>query len=700
MTQHARPPKGSIRGLEPHRAHAPGPPTEDHHLAMERDFRRRFVVVLALIVPTLVLSPSIQHWLGFRLDFPGSGLALAALATVIVFYGAWPFFRGARAQLESRRLGMDVLVSLAVGAGYLFSLAGTFFLETMDIYWESGTLVLAFLFGHWMEMRVLRGTSGALRALLQLVPKVANRIEDGEVREVPLEDVSVGDLLLVRPGEKIPIDGRVVEGVSSVNESMVTGESKPVLKSPGDEVIGGTLNGEGALRFRVTRTGSETALAQIIELVMEAQQTKPKVQRLAERAAHYLTLTAIVVGAGTFLFWDFAAGRSVVFAMTLAITVVVITCPHALGLAIPLVSTVSSALAARRGMLIRNAEVTEVAHRVSVVLFDKTGTLTRGELGVTEVIARGDEDEAIRLAAALEVESEHPLARAVVEEAARRGLAIPHAEGFQAIPGRGARATVEGHELVLGSRTLMEERGVDLSGIRPDIERLGARGDSVVYAARQGELLAAIAMADIVRDESREAVRKLCEMGLEVWMITGDGRLVAEHVARELGVTDYFAEVLPEQKAEKVRELQSRGKVVAMVGDGVNDAPAITQADVGIAIGAGTDVAIEAGSVILVRNDPRAVVDLIRLSRATMRKMRQNLGWATGYNVVAIPVAAGVLVPYGIVLQPAIAALLMAASTICVAVNAMLLMRSRIGPAEERAHQPPVPTRAQVVHHH
>jgi P-type Cu2+ transporter len=378
----------------------------------------------------------------------------------------------------------------------------------------------------------------------------------------------------------------------------------------------------------------------------------------------------------------------------------VITCPHALGLAIPLVNTVSSALAAGRGMLIRNAEVTEVARRLDVVLFDKTGTLTKGEFGVTEVLAPADADEAIRLSAALEVESEHPLARAVVEEARRRGLEVPRAQDFRAIPGRGAQAKVEGQELLLGSRALMDEQGIDLSAVRADVERLGQRGDSVIYASRGGRLLAAIAMADIIRDESREAVKALREIGLEVWMITGDSPLVADHVARELGLTDYFAEVLPEQKSEKVRELQSRGKVVAMIGDGINDAPAITQANVGIAIGAGTDVAIEAGSVVLVRNDPRAVVDLIRLSRATMRKMRQNLAWATGYNVVAIPVAAGVLVPYGVVLQPAVAALLMAASTISVAINAMLLRRTRIGATGPRAPAPRVPVPAPATHQH
>lgn len=683
---HAHPAPGAVRGAEPHGAHAPGAEADDHYVGMERDFLRRFLVVLVLIVPTLALSPSIQGWLGVDWSFSGSEITLALLASVIVLWGAWPFFVGARRQLAQKTLGMDVLVSLAVLAGYLFSL-GSLIAATEDLYWEISTLVLAFLFGHWMEMRAIRGTAGALRALLKLIPPVANRIQDGAIQEVPLERVGVGDLLLVRPGEKIPIDGVVLDGASSVNESMLTGESKPVAKAPGDAVIGGTLNGEGTLRMRVERTGKDTALAQIVALVMEAQETKPRVQRLAERAAHYLTLTAIIVGTTTFLVWLLPLDASLVFAATTAITVVVITCPHALGLAIPLVNTVSSSLAAGRGMLIRNAEVTEVARRLDVVLFDKTGTLTKGEFGVTEVLApETDADEALRIAASLEIESEHPLARAVVVAAAERGLRVPPAAEFRAIPGRGATATVEGRRVVIGSRALMREEGVDLTPVRADVARLGQRGDTVVYAAAEGRLLAAIAMADIVRDESREAVRRLREMGLEVWMITGDIRAVAQRVATDLGLTDFFAEVLPEHKAAKVRELQERGKIVAMVGDGVNDAPAITQANIGIAIGAGTDVAIEAGSVILVRNDPRSVVDLIELSRATTRKMRQNLGWATGYNIVGIPIAAGVLAPWGIVLPPAVAALLMAASTISVAVNALLLRRARIG--EPPAAQP------------
>ncbi len=691
---HRGPAPADPRGLAPHGAHPPDGGSEEHYVGMERDFRRRFIVVLVLIAPTLALSPSIQKWLGIRLDFPGRDVVLALLASVIVLWGAWPFFRGARDELRSRVLGMNVLVSLALGAGYLFSLA-TFFVQAMDLYWEISTLALAFLFGHWMEMRAIRGTAGALRALLKLIPPTANRIEDGEIREVALDHVNVGDLLLVRPGEKMPIDGDVVEGASSVNESMVTGESRPVVKSPGAPVLGGTVNGEGTLRMRVTRTGEGTALAQIVKAVEEAQRTKPRVQRIAERAAHYLTLTAIVVGSGTFLFWSLVAQRGVVFAVTLAITVVVVACPHALGLAIPLVNTVSSAMAAKRGMLIRDAEVTEVSRHLDVVLFDKTGTLTRGEFGVTDVFAPGDPNEALRLVAALEIESEHPLARAVVDEARKRGITAARAADFQAIPGRGARAIVEGAVVLLGSRALMTQEGIDLSSAAAEVERAGRRGDTVVYAASDGRLLAAIAMADLVRDESRDAVSALRGMGLEVWMITGDSRLVAEHVAQELGLTGHFAEVLPEQKAAKVKELQGRGKVVAMVGDGINDAPAITQADVGMAIGAGTDVAIEAGAVVLVRNDPRSVVDLIRLSDATMRKMRQNLAWAVGYNVAAIPVAAGVLVPVGLVLPPAVAALLMAASTISVALNALLLKRARLDrpPRSHRRRARPSPLR-------
>ena len=660
----------------------------DHHAMMEADFRRRFWVVLALTIPVLLLSPTIQQWFGFSLTFPGYRYLLFAMATVITIYGTWPFYKNARQALRSGVLDMSVLVSIAVSAGYLFSVGSTFIFTAVDFYWEVSTLVAVLLLGHWLEMRAVRGTAGALKELTKLIPPMANRIaEDGSVEEVPTLEVRKGDLLLVRPGEKVPMDGRVVEGQSSVNEAMITGESKPVSKTVGDEVIGGTLNGEGALRIRVEKTGEEMALAQIINLVKEAQASKPPVQRLADRAAHWLTIIAVVVALITFLFWFFISAQSAVFALTLAVTVLVIACPHALGLAIPVVTTISTSLGARNGMLIRNAEATETARRLDAVIFDKTGTLTKGEFGVTDVVLLGDWDEEtlLRRVAAVEVNSEHTIAQGIVRTAQERELSLPQATGFEAVPGKGAKATVEGSRLFIGNQALMEQIGVAVPD-DPRLVDLAQQGKTVVFVATETEgdregsplLVGAIGLADMVREESREAVRALKRMGLEVAMLTGDSRSVADWVAGELELDTIFAEVRPEQKADKVKELQRQGKVVAMVGDGINDAPALVQADVGIAIGAGTDVAVESAQVVLVKNDPRDVVRLIRLSRATMSKMTQNLVWATAYNVVAIPMAAGVLQPLGIVLRPEWGALIMSASTVIVAVNALLLRRASL----------------------
>ncbi len=650
----------------------------DHHAMMEKDFRRRFWVVLGLTVPVLVLSPTIQRWFGFTLTFPGAQYLLFGLATVITFYGTWPFYRNARKAVRTGLFDMNVLVSLAVSAGYLFSVGATFLFTAVDFYWEVSTLVAVLLLGHWLEMRAVRGTAGALRELVKLIPPTANRIVADQVEEVPTAEVEVGDLLLVRPGEKVPIDGEVLEGQSGVNEAMITGESKPVAKAEGDQVIGGSLNGEGALRIRVTRTGEETALAQIISLVKEAQASKPPVQRLADRAAHWLTIIAVTVAAAAFLFWAFIAGQTTVFALTLAVTVLVIACPHALGLAIPVVTTISTSLGARSGMLIRNAEATETARRVDVVVFDKTGTLTKGEFGVTDLIslAGWEGDTLLRRVAAVEVNSEHVIAQGIVRSAqgTEHATPLPQTTDFRAIPGKGAQAVVEGIELAVGNRALMADLGLFLPENR-QLAELARQGKTVVYAAADGRLVGAIALADLVREESREAVDALREMGVQVAMLTGDSRAVADWVAAELELDIVFAEVRPEQKADKMKELQGQGKVVAMVGDGINDAPALIQADVGIAIGAGTDIAIESADVVLVKNDPRDVVQLIRLSRATMSKMRQNLVWATAYNVVAIPAAAGLLQPWGITLRPEWGALFMSASTIIVAVNALSLRR-------------------------
>jgi Cu2+-exporting ATPase len=656
----------------------------DHHAMMEADFRRRFWVVLALTIPVLLLSPTIQEWFGFTLTFPGARYVLFALATAITFYGTWPFYENARKALKSGVLDMSVLVSLAVSAGYLFSVGATFIFTAMDFYWEISTLVAVLLLGHWLEMRAVRGTAGALRELVKLIPPTASRLVDDRVEEVPTSEVQVGDLLLVRPGEKVPIDGQVVEGQSSVNEAMITGESKPVLKGPGAPVVGGTLNGEGALRVRVTRTGEETALAQIIALVKEAQASKPPVQRLADRAAHWLTIIAVVVGLGAFFFWFLLAGKSLVFALTLAVTVLVIACPHALGLAIPVVTTISTTLGARNGMLIRNAGAAETARRLDAVIFDKTGTLTRGEFGVTDVVSLADgsnervevwdEETILARVAAAEVNSEHVIAQGIVRSAQERGLPLLQTADFQAIPGKGAEAVVEGVKLAVGNRALMADLGLEVPD-NPRLSEIAQQGKTMVYAAADGRLVGAISLADLIREESREAVRALKGMGLEVAMLTGDSQAVADWVAGELELDVVFAEVRPEQKADKVKSLQAQGKAVAMVGDGINDAPALVQADVGIAIGAGTDVAIESADVVLVKNDPRDVVRLIRLSQATMRKMRQNLAWATAYNLIAIPAAAGVLQPWGITLRPEWGALVMSASTIIVALNALLLRR-------------------------
>jgi len=649
----------------------------DHHAMMEQDFRRRFWVVLVLTVPVLLLSPTIQGWFGYTLVFPGVRYVLFVLASIVAIYGTWPFYKNARKALRTGVLDMSVLVSLAVTAGYLFSVGSTFLFTAVDFYWEISTLVAVLLLGHWLEMRAVRGTAGALQELTKLIPPMANRIaEDGNVVEVPTSEVQRGDLLLVRPGEKVPMDGRVVEGQSSVNEAMITGESKPVTKTVGDEVIGGTLNGEGALRIRVEKTGEETALAQIINLVKEAQASKPLVQRLADRAAHWLTIIAVVVALGTFLFWFFISTQSAVFALTLAVTVLVIACPHALGLAIPVVTTISTSLGARNGMLIRNAQATETARRLDAVIFDKTGTLTKGEFGVTDVVLLGDWDEETLLScvAAVEVNSEHTIAQGIVRVAQERALSLPQATDFEAVPGKGAKATAEGKHLFIGNQALMEQVGAAVPD-DPRLAELARQGKTVIYVAADGRLVGALALADMIRDESREAIRALKRMGIEVAMLTGDSQAVADYVAAELGLDTVFAEVRPEQKADKVKALQHQGKVVAMVGDGINDAPALVQADVGIAIGAGTDVAVESAQVVLVKNDPRDVVRLIRLSQATMSKMRQNLVWATAYNVIAIPMAAGVLQPLGIVLRPEWGALVMSASTVIVAVNALLLRR-------------------------
>ncbi len=653
----------------------------DHHARMEQDMRRRFWVSLVITIPVLILSPTIQNWFGFSLpEFVGTKYLLFLLASVIAIYGGIPFYKGAAKSLKTGTLDMMVLVSLAVIAGYLFSAGATFVFQAVDFYWEISTLVAVLLLGHWLEMRAVRGATGALKELTKLIPPTANKIHGDHVMEVPTSEIQKGDLLLVRPGEKIPIDGVVEEGSSSVNEAMISGESKPVNKTVGDDVIGGTINGEGSLKIRVDKTGEETALSQIINLVKAAQASKPRSQKLADRAAHYLTLIAIIVGIGTFVFWGIIMNQPMVFALTLAITVVVIACPHALGLAIPTVTTISTTLAAKNGMLVKNAEATEGARLLDMVVFDKTGTLTKGEFGVTDVVSLGgwNENEILTKAAVLEVNSEHVIARGIVNAAQEKKLKIAKSESFAAIPGKGASGKVNGEEIFAGNWTLMMEKGFAKGEPPAEVNQLFEQGKTVIFVADGEKLHGAIALADMIRDESREAVNALKAAGVQVAMLTGDNRRVAEYVAKELQLDTFFAEVLPGDKSTKIKELQDKGLNVAMVGDGINDAPALAQANVGIAIGAGTDVAVESAKVVLVKNDPRDIARLITLSRATMRKMKQNLVWATGYNAIAIPMAAGVLQPLGIILRPEWGALVMALSSIIVVANALLLRRVRL----------------------
>jgi len=549
----------------------------------------------------------------------------------------------------------------------------------MDFYWEISTLAVFLLLGHWMEMRASITAAGALKELVKLIPPTANIVKDGKISEVPTAELKVGDIVLVKPGEKVPIDGVVIEGESSLNEAMITGESKPVSKKSGSNVIGGTVNMEGAIRVKVTKTGEETSVAQIIKMVEQAISSKPAVQRLADRAANYLTLIAIFAGAGTFIFW-FGVGAGFPFALALAITVIVIACPHALGLAIPTVTTIATTMAAHNGMLVKNADALEIAKLVDIVVFDKTGTLTKGEFGVTDIVRLGDwsEKQILENTAALEINSEHVIAKGIIKKAQEERFENIKTEKFMAIPGKGAKALVGNDEVYVGNANLMRDLKISPEAFEAEVSRLSSQGKTVVYVSTAEQIQGLIAMADLIRYESREAVKKLKDEGLEVAMLTGDNKQTAAYVAKELGLDTFFAEVLPDQKANTIKSLQDKGKRVAMVGDGINDAPALVQANVGIAIGTGTDVAVESADIVLIKNDPRDVSKLVTLSRKTMRKMNENLFWATGYNVIAIPVAAGILVPFGVVLPPEVAAITMTLSSISVTINALLLRRAKI----------------------
>ena len=661
----------------------------DHvdHSGHEEMFRRKFWVSLALSIPVLVYSPTLQEWLNYSApEFPGSQWITPIFAIIVFYYGGLPFLQMARPELRKRQPGMMMLISLAITVAFIYSLAALFLPTSDTFFWELVTLIDIMLLGHWIEMRSVRRASGALDELAQLMPDTAERIgPDGETEEVQVSQLQEGDLLLVRPGASVPADGEVEEGESDVNEAMITGESKPASKEPGDEVIGGTVNsGGGSLRVRVTAVGEDTALAGIMRLVEEAQQSKSDTQILADRAAGWLFYIAVGVAAITAVAWTVAVGFNVDVIARVA-TVLVIACPHALGLAVPLVVAITTSMSAQNGILVRNRLALEEARELHTVMFDKTGTLTKGEFGVVNVaVADGwDEEEALALAAAVEGDSEHTLARGIRQTAEERGLSRPQVSDFEAIKGRGVRARHNGQSVHIGGPRLLEMLELDVpEKLSNFADEAGAKGQTVVYLVQdEQETRAAFALADVIRPESYQAVQRLHEMGVEVAMITGDSEDVARAVAEELEIDQYFAEVLPEHKDQKVMELQKQGKRVAMVGDGVNDAPALTRADVGIAIGSGTDVAIESAGIILVKSNPLDVVKVVDLSRASYRKMVQNLFWAAGYNVFALPLAAGVLAPVGILLSPAVGALLMSLSTVIVAINAQLLRGHEVGGA-------------------
>lgn len=644
----------------------------DHHAMMVQDFKRRFWVSLAVMIPIMVLSPMIQMFLGVDWRFPGDSYVLLALSTFLFFYGGWPFLKGARDELKQRSPAMMTLIALAIIVAYVYSAATVFGVQGSDFFWELASLIVIMLLGHWIEMRSVMGASKALEELARLMPENAHMIMDnGETMDMPVSSLKTGHAVLVKPGEKIPIDGVVYEGGSEVNEAMITGEAVPVEKGKGDEVIGGSVNGDGILKFKVSHVGDETFLSQVIRLVRDAQASKSNTQRLADRAAKWLFYIALVTGIITFVSWMAIEGN-LNFAVTRAVTVIIICCPHALGLAMPLVTSVSTSLAAKNGLLIRNRAAFENARNLDTVVFDKTGTLTEGSFGVTDIQADCvSQDELLAIAASVEANSEHPIARGIVEAGKDRKLASLRVTDYQNLTGEGLRATVDGQPVKIVSPGYLKREGVAFD--EKAYSSLAKEGKTVVFILRDNKLLGFIALSDVVRPTAKEAVDELKQMDVTSIMLTGDNQRAADYAARQLDISKVFAEVLPGDKASKIDALHRDGRRVAMTGDGVNDAPSLAKADLGIAIGAGTSVAIETADVILVKSNPLDVVSILKLSRATFKKMVQNLIWATAYNVVALPLAAGVLYYQGVVISPAAGAVLMSLSTIIVAINARLL---------------------------
>lgn len=641
------------------------------HMMHTGMFKRRFFVCLIFTIPVLLLSQTIQTWLHFTITIPYQDYVLLVLAAIIYVYGGLPFLKGLTEELRKPQPGMMTLIGTAISVAFFFSAATVFFPIGSDFFWELATLIDVMLFGHWIEARSVLGASRALEELVKIMPTLAHVVKNGETVDVPVSELKVGDVVLIRPGEKIPSDGSVVEGESFVNEALITGESKPVHKQTEDKVIGGAVNGDGVLKTKIEKTGEETYLSQVVKLVRQAQESRSRTQDLANRAAALLFYVAVAVGAITFIVWFFLGSTQ--FALTRTVTVLVIACPHALGLAIPLVVALSTSITAKSGILIRDRKAFEEIRNVNAVVFDKTGTLTMGQFGVSDVVSYIPEDRLLSLTAAVEQDSEHIIAKAIVEYAKAKNIEIAKASDFRALPGKGAEAEVGKSKVSVGSPNLLKELNIKADDKK--LVELQEQGKTVVFTAVDGKLAGAFALADKIREESRMAIQDLKAKGIKVYMLTGDAEEVAKGVSKELGIDDYFAQVLPDQKAAKIKSLKDQRLKVAMVGDGINDAPALVTADVGVAIGAGTDVAIESADIILVKNDPRDVPKVAELSKKTYSKMIQNLWWAAGYNIFAIPLAAGILANFGVVIDPAVGAILMSLSTILVGINSQTLRR-------------------------
>lgn len=657
-----------------HHAHAANPSHghegHDHHAMMIDDFKKRFYVVLILTVPVMLLSEMIQHWLSIHINFPGSKYVLLVLSSIVFLYGGWPFLKGWLLEMRVKNPGMMTLIGFAVTVAYIYSVATVFGLKGMDFFWELATLILIMLLGHWIEMKSIAGASRELELLVQLMPDDAHLVHGDHIMDVKTETLKEGDVILIKPGEKVAADGIITEGESYLNESMLTGESKPIEKNKGDKIIAGSINGNGAIKVIVSHGAKDSYLSQVIKLVQDAQKSKSKTQLLADKAARWLTVIAIVAGVATFLIW-YLSGKDLAFAIERMVTVIVICCPHALGLAVPLVVAKSTALSAQHGLLIKNRTAFENARKITTLVFDKTGTLTVGKFEVSNIVSlTGDlsETEILKYAVALEQNSEHPIATGIMQKAKNLSVTVPTVINFNAITGKGVEAIVEGNEVKVVSPGYLKEYNISFPGNFKADET-----ETVVFVLVNKSLAGYIALSDSIRPESAEAIQTLHSNNIKSVLLTGDNKKVAETVAGKLGMNSFFAEVLPHQKLEKIKELQDKGEYVAMTGDGVNDAPALAQANVGIAVGSGSDIAAETAGIVLVNSNPKDVVSLIQFGKATYRKMIQNLIWATGYNIIALPLAAGILYKMGILLSPAAGAVLMSISTVVVAINASLL---------------------------